>query len=403
MSDIFSEIDQTGTISEIEFTRKAVRAIRRTIDDENFESMESEMIFDHIMNAVKRTKFCDYLKRFIYVNEKPEEKFENVSDRFYQECIKTSFELNAAPYSFLESTKKKKSVYIKDWLTKPTVNRKTVFVLGFGLAMTCEQVSYFLTVVLNEDDFDFQNPEEVIFWYCFKHQLSYADCKEFLEKYENTEPSGDRIEASMFEGLPINRYFDLSKEKDLSLYLCKLKDASVKGGKIAAAKSVYENLLFEAKQIIADFRNQESDGKPGTIWTADKITNMDVEDIISSGIPRKNENLQKMSDSRFNQLFEKKHFSRQRIDRMLDGSQKVDRFDIITLQFFIDSQKYLHEQSGDRFRRFLEDVNLRLQEAGMSKFYYVNPYEAFVAMCMMSEFDPLGVFSDGWAISYDSF
>ena len=51
--------------------------------------------------------------------------------------------------------------------------------------MSTEDVSDFLTRVLREQDFDFHNPEEVIYWYCYKNHLGYYKAEEYKEIYKN--------------------------------------------------------------------------------------------------------------------------------------------------------------------------------------------------------------------------
>ena len=69
-----------------------------------------------------------------------------------------------------------------NWLTQASVKRETVFLLGFGLRMSVEDVSDFLTRVLREQDFDFHNPDEVIYWYCYYKQFGYHKAEELKKK-----------------------------------------------------------------------------------------------------------------------------------------------------------------------------------------------------------------------------
>ena len=54
--------------------------------------------------------------------------------------------------------------------------------------MTAEDVSDFLTRVLKEQDFDFHNPDEVIYWYCYSTQQGYHKAEELKKKYEKLKP-----------------------------------------------------------------------------------------------------------------------------------------------------------------------------------------------------------------------
>jgi len=62
----------------------------------------------------------------------------------------------------MSPTSAKLSSLVNNWLTQASVKRETdFFFFGFGLRMSTEDVSDFLTRVLREQDFDFHNPEEV--------------------------------------------------------------------------------------------------------------------------------------------------------------------------------------------------------------------------------------------------
>ncbi len=70
------------------------------------------------------------------------------------------------------------------------------------------------------------------------------------------------------------------------------------------------------------------------------ISASDLEKVICSGIPiNKMENLKKMSASILAKHFSQKRFSRQRINNILNHKFPVERFDLITLEFFVISQE----------------------------------------------------------------
>ena len=78
---------------------------------------------------------------------------------------------------------------------------------------------------------------------------------------------------------------------------------------------------------------------------------------------------------------------------------EADRYDLITLQFFISSQDE-EEDPQERCRNFVDKVNEMLEECGMMKLYPANPFEAFVLMCLLTE-EPLAVYNDVWEMSYN--
>ena len=161
-------------------------------------------------------------------------------------------------------------------------------------------------------------------------------------------------------------------------------------------------LLYRAKQIIAAmYQQDEEEKKRGKVWTADDISASDVEKVICSGIPiNKMGNLKKMSASILARHFSQKRFSRQRINSILKHNFPVERFDLITLEFFIVSQEMADEDPYQRYRHFLEEIQGILEKCGMSEIYIVNPYECFLLMCLLTDC-PLAVFSEIWEMSYE--
>ena len=100
--------------------------------------------------------------------------------------------------------------------------------------------------------------------------------------------------------------------------------------------------------------------------------------VICSGIPiNKMGNLKKMSASILAKHFSQKRFSRQRINNILNHKFPVERFDLITLEFFVISQEMAEDDPYTRYRHFLEEIQEILARCEMSEIYIVNPYECF--------------------------
>lgn len=113
-----------------------------------------------------------------------------------------------------------------------------------------------------------------------------------------------------------------------------------------------------------------------------------------------NGNLKRMSASLLQKQFQQYRISRQRIDGILKGKLPVERFDILTLNFFIYSQR--EEQSAEeRCRGFVKNTNAILRGCGMLEIYPVNPYETYILICLLSEC-PLAIYSDIWELSYQN-
>ena len=111
-------------------------------------------------------------------------------------------------------------------------------------------------------------------------------------------------------------------------------------------------------------------------------------------------NLKKMSASILAKHFSQKRFSRQRITSIFNHKMLVERFDLITLKFFIISQEMDEEDPYIRYRQFLDQTNEILHRCGMGELYIVNPYECFLLMCLLTDC-PLAAFADIWEMSYE--
>ena len=195
----------------------------------------------------------------------------------------------------------------------------------------------------------------------------------------------------------------LDDEKSLLGYLSYLKyrRSDPEHGDSRAFQE-FSRLLERARTIIAAmYQKDEEERGRSRVWQAKDITPSDVEKVICSGIPINNmENLKKMSASILAKHFSQKRFSRQRITNILNRKFPVERFDLLTLGFFIVSQEMAEEDPYARYRYFIEKMQETLHVCGMSEIYIVNPYECFLLMCLLTDC-PLAVFSEIWEKSYE--
>ncbi len=400
MQDLdFEQAENVEPVRDFEFTRRAARRFRQVVSLDRFEDEDAGVIFHYLYKEMELVSFGDYLKRYIYERAGLEEEFSEVPEEVYKEIVIDSFKETRTPKS-MGSTSTKLSSLVHNWLTQASVKRETVFLLGFGLRMTLEDVSEFLIRVLREQDFDLENPEETIYWYCFAHHLEYYQMEALKEKFQSLEPfSGEK--GQVIYGPEWNP----ETEEELFQYLAWLKggwqDPILEKSK---AFQEFSRLMEEAKEIIAEMyqEDEEERGRDKVkIWTPDQITPSDLEKVICSGIPVNNMgNLKKMSASILAKHFSQKRFSRQRITNILNHKFPVERFDLITLEFFIISQKMEDEDPFIRYREFLDRIQKILEECKMGEIYIVNPYECFVLMCLLTDC-PLAVFSEIWEMSYE--
>ena len=398
MQDLdFEQTVAFDSVQDFEFTRKAARRFREVVSLDDFEDEDADVIFHYLYKEMELISFGDYLKRYIYERAGIEEPFAEVPKEVYRDIVVESFKETFTPKS-MTPTSTKLPALVNNWLVQASVKRETVFLLGFGLRMTVEDVSEFLTRVLREQDFDFQNPEEVIYWYCYSNHYGYYKTEEYKKMYQEMQPM-KKTDHEVIYGTNVN----LDSEQKLLDYLAYLKSGWVdpKSEKSQAFAQFME--LFEhAKEIVAGlYQKDEEEQKGSKIWTAKNITPADVEKVICSGIPiNEMGNLKKMSASILAKHFSQKRFSRQRIANILNHKVPVERFDLITLEFFIVSQEMEDEDPYTRYHYFLEKIKEILQKCGMSEIYIVNPYECFILMCLLTDC-PLAVFSEIWEKSYE--
>lgn len=188
MNDLdFEQTVAFDSVKDFEFTRKAAQKFRQVVSLESFEDEDADVIFHYLYKEMELVSFGDHLRRYIYERAGIEEPYGEVPQEMYREIVVDSFKETYTPKS-MSPTSTKLSSLVNNWLNQASVKRETVFLLGFGLRMTVEDVSDFLTRVLREQDFDFHNPEEVIYWYCYTNQFGYYKAEEYKRKYEELAP-----------------------------------------------------------------------------------------------------------------------------------------------------------------------------------------------------------------------
>ena len=399
MQDLdFEQTVAFDSVKDFEFTRKAAQRFRQVVSLDGFEDEDADVIFHYLYKEMELVSFGDHLKRYIYERSGLEEPYAEVTQDIYRDIVVESFHETCTPKS-MNPTSTKLTSLVNNWLSQASVKRETVFLLGFGLRMSADDVSDFPTRVLREQDFDFHNPDEVIYWYCYFKHLGYHKAEEFKKIYSELKPDENYTEAvRVYSG-----GLCLDTEEKLFQYLAYLKagrDDPMSEKSQAFQEFVW--LLTRTKEIIAAmYQKDEEEKGRDKVWKVSDISDSDVEKVICSGIPvNKMGNLKKMSASILARHFSQKRFSRQRINSIMNHKLPVERFDLITLEFFIVSQEMQDEDPYNRYRYFLNEIQEILHKCGMSEIYIVNPYECFLLMCLLTDC-PLAVFADIWEMSYE--
>lgn len=424
-----------GDIKDFDFTEAAWESLYDAIDDTVFLEQDAEVIYNSLKHRLKFIPFGDYLKRYIYLKAGLEEPFTDVSLKEYQLIIKSAFSDNHTPQSFTPTTAKL-SALSKNWLTQQTVKRNVVFLLGFGLNMSVEDVNMFLTKALREPEINPKNPFEVICWYCYKNKYNYLKFEKLWDLYNNT-PANSVDMGLIYSEHTIgvrNSMFSVHDDATLIAHISKLKASDNVSRISITARECFDALYNEARDLIAELYNSsESEEHIAVLFeyqdklsrsdrlydfeklerikkfrdekrtfTREDITESDMEHIICAAIPTdRHGNLTPSKASKLNEQFAGKRFSRQHIGEILSGNAEITRFDLITLNFFVFSQKLnVYPEAKQRYMKFLESTNKILEKCFMGSLYIQNPYECFVLMCILS-LEPLGTYADVWELSYE--
>ena len=391
--------DENETLRAYDFTSAAWESLYQVVDDARFKDQDARSIYEALRHQLKWISFGAYLCRYIYLKAELTGPFDQIPIKEYQMIIRGSFSDHYTPASFTPTTAKL-SALSKNWLTRQTVKRNVVFLLGFGLDMSVEDVNLFLTKALRESQINPKDPFEVICWYCYKNHYNYLKFNKLWEQYTQLSPAMEP--DALYSDHTVNVRHTVGKicdDASLMDFVSKLKGRGGRSIMSVTARECFDRLYEQARVAAASFFNQEA-GK--RIYTSENITESDLERIISSAIPKdRHGNLTPGKASRLSRQFCGKRLSRQRIHEILSGASEVTRFELITLNFFIFSQK-LEEMPNpkERYFAFMKSTNDILEKCWMGQMYIQNPYECFVLMCMLSD-DPLGTYADVWELSYD--
>jgi len=422
-------------IRDIDFTNAAWESLYEVVDDSQFSDKDAQLIYNSLRHRLKVLSFGDYLKRYIYQKAGLTGCFSEIPIKEYQLIIKDAFSDNHTPASFTATTSKL-SALSKNWLTQQTVKRNVVFLLGFGLKMSVEDVNLFLTKALCEQEINPKNPFEVVCWYCYKRQYNYLKFEKLWRIYLDMPANPLDMELIYSEhtiGVR-NTMTAIYDDATLITYLTKLKTSKGPSVMRVTARECFDALYNEARDLVARLYNEVEDEEHSEalreyirrlslndrlyesekqmrinqfrsrkkVFTRSDITESDIEHIICAAIPTdRHGNLTPGRASKLNEQFSGKRFSRQRISDILSGTAEISRFDLITLNFFNFSQKLdLYPKPKLRYQKFFDSMNAILAQCFLGKIYVQNPYECFVLMCILSD-DPLGTYADVWELSYD--
>lgn len=424
---------ETLTGDKIAFTANAWDSFYTAVDNPDFADMDAAMIYKTLLDCIRKLSFGDYLRRYIYFKAGMEEEYDRVTEDTYESILRNAFRDTGTPCSFPPSTSTTKvSVLAHNCLSKATVKRDTLLLLGFALRMNEKDVNSLLTKGLGEPVLDVKSPREIICKWCYMHEYPFSRYLSLWQSYLELpalEENAARLDSELTSRYGARLHY-AAKDTELIEYLRTIKIPEGKARLSVSAGQAFLKLYDEAKRITAHEFNAAADRdfeyeftrraeqiaddahyqkaeriqalrrSRGTL-TADDITEADLETVLCANVPKdKNGNLTPADESALAPQFSRCRVSRQRIHNILSGKIPVARFDLITLLFYIWGHrvdKYPIPQS--RLNEFENAADALLTSCGMDEMYIQNPYECFILMCMVSE-DPLGAYAEVWELSY---
>jgi len=419
----------------VQFTEYAWEKFYDSVDSTAFPEKDTEVIYKSLSKNLDAVPFCAYLKRYLHERMGLSGDCMTTPIEVYQKYICEQFQLHNTPASF-DSKTARLSTMSRNWLTQQTVKRSVVFLLGFGLDMNEDDVNDFLEKALHERCINPKDPFETICWFCLQHGLKFQDYQRIWDRYlELPALTYDELDHILESKTVLvrSKLFTVQTEEDLMYFLSVLK-RDKRNSKMSVSASMNFNELYNKSRIlVADLKNQTEDESfaremneyrdalsrdprlsdeeklsrmenkrlSRQYYTPKDITEGDLEKVICSAVPTdKHGNLIPAKSSSLNKAFYGKRFTRQHIHDIIYGKIEIDRFDLITLNFFIYSQSGdSYSRNLNRFSAFTESTNWILSECSMGELYITNPYESFVLMCMLTD-EPLCTYADVLELSY---
>ena len=369
-----------------------------TIVEKGISETDDPMaVFQTLQDRLRPVHFGACLRRYLFTAMGMEGDYDAIPLREYRQIIITGFRDTVTPLSF-HDTDVKLSTQAESWLQDASVSRDTVFLLGFGLKMPVEDVSMFLTEVLQEQDFHAGDPREQIIRFCLQHGRPAGTAIEMIGKYcgirnESRALLRSRrfVEASNLRSRPSRFKHDAAFEAELMQML--QENAAPQGGR--SGMDAFRE-LYQAARLYAwlaqnpTFEDKQSKGLAS-------FDHSDFEQVLYTGILHIPSGCLQEQDARaLHACFTNRRLDRQRISRILAGQIRVSRYDLMTLLFYnIAREADADTSAATRLNTYLKNARRILADCCMEPVSVRNPYETFLLMCLLTP-DPVRAFQDVW-------
>lgn len=373
----------------LSYTLNAWKNISDTVETESFASMDADAIFSVLLRSIREIPFREYLKRYLYRRTELLEPFPSVSVNEYQDIIVSAFRESATPCSFGAQTTRLPQA-ARNWLTRDDVSRDSVLLMGFGLYMSEEDVGAFLTKALHGPLPDADDAQEAICLYCYRHGYRFAKYRQLMDLYGRMDGEADL--HLIAETQPAGRAQSQIVIREDTELLSHLLEVKRRGGPTRSrwrAAETFAELYGKTRELLKDPLAFSSPGPRS------------LERVLSAGVPVKSHgNLvpERMALSSLG--FARRRVSRQRIHRLLNGVQAPNRYDLLTLVFFLTCwQTQDAENRRAVLDGFISGADKMLAGCGFGGIYAADPFDAFLILCVLT-CDPLGTYSDVMEAAY---
>ena len=353
------------------FTLQGRRKLSETADRLGEKGSNDPLLFQTIRDEVRTIPFGDYLKRYIYLNSGMSGSYREIPSEEYRQTIMDAFRDNGVPASMKDREVRLATVAGR-WLEQYRTGRETVLLLGFGLKMQAEEVDDFLMNALHDHRLDPEDPLEGICRYCYQHQYGFDKMRRLREAYEaglaasegeKPEPAENRLQS------------ERTYRQDRQL----LEELFRRGGDTEMKRKTRERFR-EMYQKAARKMVLESSGVLGA-----NASPADFERVFCPPVFRDRYGNLKIKICREVQReLSSKRFTRQHLHLLLSGRKEPDRYDLLTLGFYLHTGTGGAADAESRIMEFETEMNRTLDECGYGPIYTADPYECYLLMSLAS-------------------
>ncbi len=349
-------------------------------------------LIEKLNNEDSFRSFGDALLFFLQKNQ-PELTAETAIEYIEKMCTETGVEK-----SDIASTNT-----FKSWFKggprpkKGDDSRKSMFALAFVLKLSPDETAELFHKVYLDRAFDYRNKNEIIYYYCLKNQKTWIDANRLIGsvKYNNQK----NIDATVYTSQIKSDVVEIVDEADLLSYIGNHGHNFEK--KSVSAKQTVEKLLSEARTFakmddIAVERMAYKNGKEEPVYkerfegynkdslnfTYEVITELCVSGEKGTKTLFKNSRLPKEIKNRFPEAatLSKKELTYEELRKL-----------IILLASYSFWTKLMKQHKLIDINDYIEEINVYLDESGLSLMYYGNPYDWMFLFCALSD-HPLDTF-----------